>query len=153
MERVKVKSKFKKGRTKTGGRAKGTRNRMTLLLKDGIEESLRVKGDALVEKAIENPQRYGHFIVGGVVAGLMWLMEKEPGAYTNLVAKLLPMQLHGKLEGEVNHKFNSVEDFARELRARGLPVPPKLIDVTPPRPTPSYEDDDVEDAEIIEQVH
>lgn len=153
MERVKPKKKergFKKGMAKIAGRAKGTPNRMTVLIKDGIEQSLRVIGDSMALKAEENPERYGLYAQGGVVAGLVWLAMKNPAAYIGMVSKLLPMQLTGDLTGKVTHRYETTQEVLDAFKARGLPPPAKLIDVTPTRPPPRSidyveEDDDDED--------
>jgi hypothetical protein len=76
-------------------------------------------------------RQYEQYRMGGALAAMLWFGNKEPHAYLALLAKLLPLQIEGKLNGKVTHRFETVEEVEKEFRARGLPVPPRMIDVTP----------------------
>jgi hypothetical protein len=120
MERVKVRngSKWKKGMAKRGGRRLGTPNKVTAQLKHAIIEAA-----AMVGYNGEGEQ--------GLHGYLARLALKEPAVFGRMLEKLLPMQLQGKLDGEVKHTYKTVEDLRRALKERGLPIPPKIVDLTP----------------------
>lgn len=120
-----------------GGRKPGSKNRMTRLLKDGIEEALIHHGDWLAEnmKSKRMQELYG---VGGMVGALTYLQRHEGSSFVALLARLLPMQVTGKIEGSVEHNhraYETPEEVMQALRDRGLPPPMKMIDITPERDT------------------
>lgn len=71
-----------KGHPKTGGRAKGTPNRMTALLKDAIIEAARRAGNTI------DPQSKD-----GLISYLEFQAQQNPGPFLNLLGKVLPVQL------------------------------------------------------------
>ncbi|MGF6430368.1 hypothetical protein [Bradyrhizobium sp. Pha-3] len=102
---------FKKGVKPGSGRAKGTRNRTTTILKDAI---------------LEAATRVGHDGKGkdGLVGYLQMLAVREKAVYARLLEKVLPMQLH--LENKTAPIFSPAEAVQR-LREKHLPVPPPLL--------------------------
>lgn len=68
-------------RSKTG-RAKGTPNKTTALLKDAIMKAAEAAGEDMNGK-------------NGVVGYCTFLATKEPKAFAQLLGKVLPMQLTG----------------------------------------------------------
>lgn len=127
MERVKLKERrgnpaWKKGMQKMGGRRLGTPNRVTTQLKHAVIEAAAMVGY----------DGQGHQGLHGYLARLAL---REPAVFARLLEKLIPMQLQGHLDNNVTHKYETVDALARALRERGLPAPPKLIDMTPARPT------------------
>lgn len=72
-------------------------------------------------------REYDQYRIGGAEAAMLWLQNKEPGTYLQIVGKLLPLQIQGKVETSNTHRFETVEEVEREFRSRGLPVPPRLV--------------------------
>jgi hypothetical protein len=70
---------------KTGGRKKGTPNKMTAALKDAILTA--------AEEALP----------GGKVGYLKWLAKNNSGAFASLLGKVLPTTLAGDPESPVRH--------------------------------------------------
>lgn len=109
---------FKKGTPKppSSGRAKGTRNRTTVLLKDAI-----LKAATLV----------GHDGKGkdGLIGYLKMLAVRERPVYARLLEKVLPMQVHVQ---DQTTRLLTPEEAAEKLRARGLPVPQNLLALASP---------------------
>lgn len=77
----------RKGTPKTGGRQKGTPNKMTMIAREAIEEAF----DRL----------------GGVDNLVRWARENESAFYEKIWPKILPQQIHGKL---------TLEDLLSEAR-------------------------------------
>jgi hypothetical protein len=103
---------FKKGEHRIG-RAKGTPNKTTTLLKDAIiEASVRLGRDGKGKD--------------GTVGYLMWLGRNEPAVYGRMLEKILPMQLEVK---DTTKKTYTAEEAKAELEERGLPVPQSLADL------------------------
>lgn len=90
---------------------------------------LRAEAEQLENKIFE----YEEYSTGGARAGMAYFANQEPNAYMMLLQKLLPMQIEGKVNGNINHRYETVEDVEKAMRARGLPIPPRMIDVTPIR--------------------
>jgi hypothetical protein len=74
-----------KGISKTGGRKKGTPNKITAQLKDMILEAAELAGGA-----------------GGTVAYLERQANENPGPFMTLLGKVLPTQLTGDAENPVS---------------------------------------------------
>lgn len=80
--------KAPKGHPKWGGRAKGTSNKMTTLLKDAaIEAAMRLGCDG----------KGKHELVGY----LMFAAMEEPAAYLGLLGRILPLQAKLRINGTV----------------------------------------------------
>jgi hypothetical protein len=123
---------FKEGHG-NGGRPPGSRNRMNRMLKEGINEALCVHGDWLKEN-MQSKRMKALYSCGGMVAGLIYMARHEGGSFVGLLARLLPLEIAGKVEHEhtmESTQYETVEEIAEALRARGLPPPSKLIDITP----------------------
>jgi hypothetical protein len=95
----------------TAGRAKGTRNKTTIMLKDAILTAATLVGQDGRGK-------------DGLVGYLRMLAVKERAVYARLLEKVLPMQLH--VEDKTVPVYTAAEAVQR-LRERKLPVPPSLI--------------------------
>lgn len=77
-------------------------------------------------------REYEQYRDGGAEAAMLWLQNQEPGTYLQLIARLLPLQIQGKMSTSTTHRFETVKDVEEEFRRRGLPPPPRLmVDVTP----------------------
>jgi hypothetical protein len=100
---------FTKGQRSTG-RAKGTPNKFTTILKDAI---------------LEAAERCGRDGKGkdGAVGYLMWLARREPAVYGRMLEKVMPMQI--EVKDKTDRTYTPQEAIDR-LRERGLPVPPSL---------------------------
>jgi hypothetical protein len=100
---------FKKGHAKLAkaGRAKGTPNRTTVLLKQAIID------------AAEQVGRDGRG-KEGLVGYLKMLAVKEKAVYARLLEKVLPLQL--RVEDKTTPTLTAAEAVQR-LEQRGLPVP------------------------------
>ena len=85
----KLEASGKQKREKTGGRQKGTPNKMTALLKDAIIEAATLAGDD-----------------GGLVEYLRKQARQNPGPFMALLGKVLPMQVTGEDGGPVQVVIN-----------------------------------------------
>ena len=103
---------IKKGERRVG-RAKGTPNKFTTLLKDAIVT------------AAEKLGRDGRG-KDGTVGYLMWLARVEPAVYGRLLEKVMPMQLEVT---DKSKKLYTAEEARAALEERGLPVPQSLADL------------------------
>jgi len=110
---------FEKQRKKTGGRAKGTPNKVTVILKDGIMTAMEELGQDLRGK-------------DGVVGFLKRMAIRKPEQFMRLVEKLLPYQLTGKDGGPMQLVHQTKEQLVQRMKERGLPVPQSLMDAPPP---------------------
>jgi hypothetical protein len=86
-------------RSKTG-RAKGTPNKTTVLLKDAILKAAELAGEDIEKE-------------GGLVAYLKQQAQENPGPFLALVGKVLPLQI----QAQVNHKA-TITDAELEAIAR-----------------------------------
>lgn len=114
-ERNGAASPFKKGRTKSGGRVKGTPNRTPRLLKDAIMNAMDMVGQ-------DNRGKNG---VDGYLARIAW---RKPEVFVRLVEKLLPFQLTGANGGPVQMTYENKADILQRFRERGLPPPQSLLE-------------------------
>ncbi|MCC8950694.1 hypothetical protein H8A97_37945 [Bradyrhizobium sp. Arg62] len=105
--------RFVKGAPKpaSAGRAKGKRNRTTVLLKEAILEAATLVGQDGRGK-------------DGLIGYLKMLAVKERAVYARLLERVLPMQLH--VEDKTAPILTPAEAVQR-LRERRLPVPPPLL--------------------------
>ena len=95
---------FGPGRKKTGGRKRGTRNKMTVAARDVIA----IAGDR----------------IGGVDRLVGWINENpenERAYWTQMFTKLLPLQINTKVERTDTVVYKTVEDFRVALIERGIP--------------------------------
>lgn len=99
------------------GRAKGQRNRTTVMLKDAILKAATLIGQDGRGK-------------NGLTGYLMMLATKERAVYARLLEKVLPMQL--ELKDKTAPHYTAEEAVAR-LRERRLPVPPSLLAIVGPQ--------------------
>lgn len=104
---------FVKGnvRAPNTGRAKGTRNRTTTLLKDAILTAATLVGENGKGK-------------DGLVGYLKMLAVKEKVVYARLLEKVLPLQI--AVEDRTKPQY-TVAEAAQKLRERGLPVPSLML--------------------------
>lgn len=75
----------KPGTPKTGGRQKGTPNKVNALLKDAILQAAEAAGGE-----------------GGIVGYLTLQAHENPAAFLSLIGKVLPMQINATHEGSVS---------------------------------------------------
>ena len=106
---------FKPGdpKPKTGGRAKGTRNRTTRVLKDAILTAASLVGADGKGK-------------DGLVGYLMMLARKEKQVYARLLEKVIPLQIGVKDETPPQY---TAEEMVKRLQERRLPVPTGLLQI------------------------
>jgi hypothetical protein len=111
----KADGKFARGAPKpaNAGRAKGKRNKTTVLLKEAILQAAELVGQDGRGKE-------------GLTGYLKMLAIKERALFSRLLEKVLPMQLHMKDQTEPNRMLTPEEAVAR-LRERNVPVPPSLL--------------------------
>jgi hypothetical protein len=109
---------FKKGdpRPPNAGRAKGKRNRTTIMLKEAILKAAELCGEDGKGKQ-------------GMTGYLLMLAKKEKPVFARLLEKVLPLQLH--MKDETPRQY-SPKEAADRLRDRGLPVPPSLLALASP---------------------
>jgi hypothetical protein len=68
----------------------------------------------------------------GYFAFLAW---KHPQVFGRLIERVMPTQIEGKLTGDImTGVYETYQDVVESLKARGLPPPSSLIDVSPPKP-------------------
>lgn len=122
-----AKGTFVKGtpRPPNTGRAKGTRNRTTTMLKDAILTAATLLGQDGKGK-------------DGLVGYLKMLAVKERAVYARLLEKVLPMQVH--VEDKTSTKYTA-EEAVQRLRERKLPVPPALLQLANGMARPVDEED------------
>jgi hypothetical protein len=99
----------------TSGRAKGTRNRRTVLLKDAIIRAAELVGEDGKGK-------------GELVGYLKMLAVKEKVVFARLLEKVLPLHLHVSEEGR--KILLTPEEAMQRLKERGLPIPESLVALT-----------------------
>jgi hypothetical protein len=124
--------KFAKGYQPSKGRAKGKRNRTTVLLKDAVLKAATLIGQDGRGK-------------NGLTGYLMMLAVKERAVYARLLEKVLPMQL--ELKDKTVPQYTAEEAVAR-LRERGLPVPPSLLAIVGPQEEATLEATPLDDEEF-----
>jgi hypothetical protein len=107
---------FKPGHEKIGGREKGTKNKVSVLLKEAIMMAAEAEG--LDRKGKD-----------GVVGFLRMLSRREPAVFGRLMEKLLPYQLTGKDGSPMQVVHSTKEQLLERMKERGLPVPPSLMDM------------------------
>jgi hypothetical protein len=96
---------FRPGRKKTGGRKKGSANKLTREISEAILEAGERVG-------------YDGKGRGGLTGLLQRLAMTHPPAYASLLGRLLPM----KFNAAMNVSIRSKEDVIRELKQRHIPV-------------------------------
>lgn len=106
---------FKKG---APGRPPGTPNKVTTTLKVAALESAAMCGS----------DKRGS---GGLHGFLYDCACRFPKAYLKFLEKIIPLTISGKVDGEVKHKYETVAELRDALKERGLPPPPRMIDITP----------------------
>lgn len=107
---------FVKGRQKEGGREKGTKNKVTVQMKEAI----------LMAAELEGSDRNGK---GGLVGFMRKLSRRNVVVYGRLLEKLLPYQLTGKDGTPMQVVHSTREQLLERMKERGLPLPPSLMDM------------------------
>jgi len=82
-------AKFEKGQEKTGGRQKGSKNKVGKAFKEILIETIHALEDNS-DKKEEDPK-----------TGLMAFAEKHPKEFYRIASKLVPQEMVGELTGEV----------------------------------------------------
>lgn len=108
--------KFQKGYQPSKGRAKGQRNRVTVMLKDAVLKAAAMIGQDGRGK-------------NGLTGYLMMLAVKERAVYARLLEKVLPMQVELR---DKSKPVYSAAEAVQKLRERNLPVPPSLLALAGP---------------------
>ena len=121
---------FKKGHAKpaNAGRAKGTPNRTTVLLKQAIIDAATLVGQDGRGK-------------GGLTGYLRMLAVTEKAVYARLLERVLPLQMTVEDRSAPTY---SAEEAVQKLEERGLPVPPALLQMAEdmrPVDAADYEDE------------
>jgi hypothetical protein len=111
------KHNFKKGDKKPpgAGRARGTPNKRTAILRDAILQAAELVGQDGKGK-------------NGLTGYLMMLAQREKAVYARLLEKVLPMQVRVRDETTTY----TPAEAAERLRERGLPVPASLLSLPGP---------------------
>jgi hypothetical protein len=107
---------WKKGMEKKGGRQAGTKNKVTVLLKEAIIQAAELEGS----------DRKGR---GGLVGFLRRLSRRNPQVYGRLLEKLLPYQLTGKDGSPMQVVHSTREQLLERMKERGMPLPPSLMEM------------------------
>ncbi len=109
------------------GRAKGTQNKTTLLLKKAILLAAAEAGDELVAKIARDAKLTEQEVAeavdeyGGLVGYLRWLATKQPQSYASLLGKVLPLQI--KIDaGRATAEYETANEIQRRLAEQGLTV-------------------------------
>jgi hypothetical protein len=89
---------FKKGDPKVGGRAKGTPNKTTALLKDAILMAATEAGDMIMNED-------GKPSMSGLTGYLRLQAIRNPAQFLSLLGKVLPMQITGAGGGPIDTKY------------------------------------------------
>jgi hypothetical protein len=110
---------FVKGIRPNPGRAKGKRNRVTVMLKDAVLKAAQLIGQDGRGK-------------NGLTGYLMMLATKERAVYARLLEKVLPMQL--ELKDKTDRPMTAAEAVER-LKERRLPIPSTLLALAGPSET------------------
>ncbi|MBR0994153.1 hypothetical protein JQ580_25865 [Bradyrhizobium japonicum] len=126
---------FAKGTRPGPGRAKGQRNRTTVMLKDAILQAAALLGQDGKGK-------------DGLTGYLMMLASKERQTFAKLLERVLPLQLDVK---ESPREY-TVEEAAAELNRRGLPVPMLLALAPPSNEIPVAANEDTAEDDEFEQL-
>lgn len=110
--------RFKKGepRPENAGRAKGTKNKVTVQMKEAI----------LMAAELEGSDRKGK---GGLVGFMRKLSRRNVVVYGRLLEKLLPYQLTGKDGSPMQVVHSTREQLIERMKERGLPLPPSLMEM------------------------
>jgi hypothetical protein len=108
--------RFKKGDPKIAGRAKGTKNKVTVQMKEAI----------LMAAELEGSDRKG---TGGLVGFMRKLSRRNVVVYGRLLEKLLPYQLTGKDGSPMQVVHSTREQLLERMKERGLPLPPSLLEM------------------------
>jgi len=133
--------KFKKGQKRPGnaGRREGSVNKTTRLLKEAVLLAAELEGDVslqrLKEMALYSESERETARRGGLVGYLRFLARKHPQAFTTLLGKVLPLQVH--VEARTETVYRTVSDVREELERRGIPleaVAPLLIEANKTEP-------------------
>lgn len=109
---------FEKGkpRPEGAGRVKGTKNRMTTLLKEALIMAAECEGD----------NKEGR---DGLVGYLRIVARREPAVFCRMLEKLLPMQVTGADGSPVQLLHTTPEQVRERFKERGLPLPQSLMEV------------------------
>lgn len=112
------KHRFKKGdpRPEGAGRQKGSKNKLTVLLKDAILQAAELEGS----------DRHGK---GGLVGFLRMYSRKHPVVYGRLMEKLLPYQLTGKDGSPMQVVHTTKQQLLDRMKEKGLPLPQSLLEM------------------------
>lgn len=122
--------KFKPGREKTGGRVKGTPNKITAIMREGIEKAAERAGYVYVDKA----GRHRATGKGGVDGYLTSLAEHHPNIFMKIWMLMMTAEFNGKIvnKPEEQRIFRTMAEMKQRMKERGIPIPPHLKELEKP---------------------
>jgi hypothetical protein len=105
--------RFARGAPKpaTAGRAKGRKNKTTIMLKEAVLKAAELCGQDGRGK-------------DGMIGYLRMLASREKALFSRLLEKVLPLQLNVR---DDTPRTYTPDEAAARLKERGLPVPPSLL--------------------------
>lgn len=117
---------FVKGQAKVGGRKAGTPNKLTSILRDGVEAAAAAAGYV----DIDDRGRHTPTALGGVEGYLLSLAVNHPNIFGRLMGMLIMHEMNGKFTGTLNitqkNVFTNSTEVLEAMLARGMVIPPSL---------------------------
>ena len=95
-------------RPKTGGRQKGTPNKITVQLREAVVLAANIVGSDGQGK-------------DGIIGYLVKQAKMEPRAYMSLLGRVIPLHIQGHLDHE-HRVLKTKEEVREELKRRGVPL-------------------------------
>lgn len=123
-----AKHQFKPGNQRAAGRPPGSRNKLTTILREGVETAAMKAGYVYQDSR----GRHRATALGGVDGYLLSLAENHPNLFTKLMLACFTAEVNGKTIERLdqNRVFRTVEEMRQRMKERGIPIPPhlKMID-------------------------
>jgi hypothetical protein len=98
------------------GRSKGTRNKLTVTLKEAILKAGELVGDELQAKVPEEEH------IHGLIAYLMEQARTNPDVFMAMLGRVLPLQINTKHEIPEPVVYRTVEEVRAALIEKGIPA-------------------------------
>lgn len=133
---------FVKGHEKMGGRVKGTQNRLTKLIKEGVYEAMEAGG--YIDYLPDSAGRIQKVPTGegGIVGFFISMMVHRPGDFMKLTGQMLPMEITGKGLGAglaaAATLYAGKEEVLARMKELGITPPPSLKEL----PTATHRESD-----------
>lgn len=118
------------------GKAPGTQNATTRLLKEAILSAAELADASLQAKAAGDPSK-AREIKGTLTGYLAWLAEKQPTSFAGLLGRVLPIQIKTTSSGDAASgevdlgKLGESIAFALRFAAQEAAAAKKTINITP----------------------